>query len=195
MMQKMMNQMRAEALRALANRAKTRLGLVTSYDPGAYCVKVTIEPEGTETGWLPLLSPWVGNEWGLFAPPTIGDMVELSFQEGDTEAGIAGARFFSDANRPLPVPSGEFWLVHQSGSMVKFLNDGSIELQAATNLTASAPNGVLRLAGDTVQVHASSVYRFDANGQGQKWDGIGVETWQDDDVAKPHHPHSPPEIS
>lgn len=55
--------------------------------------------------------------------------------------------------------------------------------------------GTLRLEGDAVQVHAHAYYRFDCNGQGQKWDGLGVETWQDDDVARPHHNHSPPEIS
>lgn len=51
-----------------------------------------------------------------------------------------------------------------------------------------------RIEGDKVHVHARSEYKFDVNGQGQKWDGEGVEKWQNDDIPKPNHPHAPPEI-
>lgn len=51
-----------------------------------------------------------------------------------------------------------------------------------------------RIEGNRVVLHAESVFKFDVNGQGQLWDGQGVETWQDDDIPKPHHPHAPPEI-
>jgi phage baseplate assembly protein V len=51
-----------------------------------------------------------------------------------------------------------------------------------------------RIEGDIVELHARSKFRFDANGQGQQWDGEGVETWQDNDIPKPHHIHHPPEI-
>lgn len=50
------------------------------------------------------------------------------------------------------------------------------------------------LRAKNIKFHASETYKFDANGQGQKWDGEGVETWQDNDMAKPHHNHEPPEI-
>lgn len=171
------------AQRMAAERAATRVGLVSSYDPTNYCVKVRLQPEDAETGWLPLLSPWVGNGWGLFAPPTTGDMIEVHFQEGDTEAGFACQRFFNDSDRPLTVQSGEFWLVHKSGSLLKFHNDGSIEMTAATNLTASAPNGTLRLAGKNVQIHATQSYSWDSGGYGEKWTATGSPnlthyTWQ-----------------
>lgn len=45
-----------------------------------------------------------------------------------------------------------------------------------------------------IKLHATTTFKFDVDGQGQKWDGSGVETWQDNDVAKPHHNHVPPEI-
>lgn len=73
-----------------------------------------------------------------------------------------------------------------------FKNDGSIEV-LAKNITVKATE-TARIEGANVVIHASSMFKFDVNGQGQKWDGLGVETWQDDDVAKPHHAHSPPEI-
>jgi hypothetical protein len=58
-----------------------------SYNPADYCAKVQIEPEGAVTGWLPVLSPWVGNGWGLFAPVTPGDQVDVQFVDGDFTQG------------------------------------------------------------------------------------------------------------
>lgn len=141
-MSSMLNAMHAAAARQSGDRAATRLGTVSSYDPGAYCVKVLLQPEGTETGWLPIKSAWVGNGWGLFAPPSIGDQVEVQFQEDGGEAGLAGGRLYNDEDRPLPVPSGEFWIVHESGSLLKFKNDGTVELASAAAMAVTAPGGL-----------------------------------------------------
>src|ERR1700722_15597482 len=130
----MQNQMRREALRALELQAKTRIGIIDGYDPSHYSVKVRIQPENILTGWLPLTSPWVGNGWGMYSPPSLGDIVDVHFQQNGANAGYVVQKFFSNTVAPLAVPSGEFWLVHQSGSVFKLLNDGSVELTAATTL-------------------------------------------------------------
>jgi phage baseplate assembly protein V len=149
MMNQLMNTMRAQAALASSGRASVRLGIVSSYDHANYCAKVRVQPEDTETGWLPVTSPWIGNGWGMFAPPTPGDLVEVQFQEDSFEAGFVCQRFFNDADRPLPVPSGEFWLVHKSGSFLKFRNDGSVELNTAGNLTGTVGgNASLTVAGN-----------------------------------------------
>lgn len=135
----LMNAMKVQALSAGNGHADTRMGIVASYDPSRYAVKVSLMPESAETGWLPLASPWVGNAWGLFCPPTIGDMIEVHFQEANPEAGYACLRFYNDSDQPLSCPSGEFWLVHKSGSLLKFYNDGTIEVHAATAINSSAP--------------------------------------------------------
>ena len=144
--------MRMHSLLAMQGRAAVRLGLVSSYDPVNYCVKVRLMPEDAETGWLPIVSPWVGNGWGMFSPPTPGDMIEVQFQEDAIDAGFACMRFFNDSDRPLNVPSGEFWLVHKSGSFLKFHNDGTVELNAAGTLTSTAPQwnhtGPMHITGD-----------------------------------------------
>jgi phage baseplate assembly protein gpV len=131
------NQMRRAAQEAASSQATTRQGIVTSYDPGTYAVKVELQPDGTLTGWIPLKSPWVGNGWGMFCPPSIGDAVEVDFQEADGGVGSAGWRFYNDQDRPLPCPSGEFWLVHKDGALLKFHAGGTVELHAKT-LTTSA---------------------------------------------------------
>lgn len=139
MMNQILNQVRLQAEQSQASIAKTRLGLVDSYDPSTYSCKVKLQPDNTLTGWLPILSPWVGNGWGLFAPPAIGDLVEVQFVEGDINSGMVCLRFYNDSDRPLPAPSGAFWLVHASGSSLKFNNDGTVNLVSSSTLTSSAP--------------------------------------------------------
>lgn len=139
MMQHLLNTMRQQAQMAENGRASVRHAKVSSYDPGSYCVKVKIQPEDTETGWLPVVSPWVGNGWGLFAPPSIGDLVEVQFQEDDFEAGFVCQRFYNDTDRPLTVQSGEFWLVHKIGAFVKLTNDGKVLINGQVEIDATAP--------------------------------------------------------
>jgi len=140
-MKHLLNQLKSTAQQATQGRANTRHGTVSSYDPGAYAVKVMLQPDNMETGWLPLKSIFIGNGWGIFCPPSIGDAVEIDYQEGDNEVGSIGMRFFNEQDRPLPCPSGEFWLVHKSGASVKSTNNGM--------LTLSDPSGtVLQLSND-----------------------------------------------
>lgn len=136
-MQGMFNMIRGQVLQILAQVGFPRRGLVTSYDPNTYTVKVQLQPDGTETGWLQLASPWIGNGWGLHIPPSIGDDVEVHFQEGRKDAGYVCQRFYNDVDRPLPCPSGEFWLVHKSGSSLKFTNTGDVLVSSNRDLTAT----------------------------------------------------------
>ena len=155
-MDELWNRVRLEVARALAGRADPRLCIVSSYDPQNYAAKVLVQPENVETGWLPVLSPWIGNGWGLYAPPTAGDQVLVLFQENDQEVGLVLPRLYSNQQRPLAVESGEFWLVHQSGSFVKLTNagpnndpppkvliNGAVEIDATAttiNITVSQQN-------------------------------------------------------
>lgn len=149
MLQQLLNAMRQQSDMEGGSRAMVRHGIVSGYDPGSYCAKVTLMPEGNETGWLPIVSPWIGNSWGLFAPPSIGDAVEVQFQEDDPEAGYLCQRFYNDSDRPLSVESGEFWLVHKSGSFLKFENNGNVELHTAADLNATvAGNADIQVEGN-----------------------------------------------
>jgi phage baseplate assembly protein V len=139
--------------------AYMRAGTVTSYDPSNYTVKVALQPEGAVTGWIPLVSAWVGNGWGMFSPPSIGDLIEVQFHDGDFDAGVACQRFFNDSSRPLPVPGGEFWLVHKLGALVKLTNDGKVTITDKAGSTAI-------LNGDgTATVTASGGLTVNANTQ------------------------------
>jgi hypothetical protein len=155
MMRDLLNAQKAAAQQATQGRAATRHGTVTSYDPNAYAVKVTLQPDNVVTGWIPLKSAWVGAGWGLFYPPTIGDAVEVDFQEDDGGVGSVGLRFFNDTDRPLPCPSGEFWLVHKTGSLLKFHNDGSVELVTNQDLNATVGRHANLTVAQTVVANVS----------------------------------------
>lgn len=109
------------------------LGLVTSYDPDHYAVKVQLQPppaegEAAETGWLPVWSPWIGQSWGFFSPPNVGDQVLVLFPGGDGQIGLVVGGIFSDLDKPLPVPAKEFWLQQEKGAFVKLTADGKLTL-------------------------------------------------------------------
>ncbi|MBZ6386807.1 phage baseplate assembly protein V [Pantoea piersonii] len=139
-MRAFLNVMAAAARQSVAGDSRTRQGIITAYDPGSYAVKVQLQPTGEETGWIPLSSPWVGNGWGLAAGPMTGAVVEVEFDSGLMGTGMAAGQFYNDIDRCPGPPAGEFWLIHQSGSLLKFMNSGEVLLHAREKLTYDAPS-------------------------------------------------------
>ncbi|HQT85931.1 MAG: baseplate assembly protein [Acidiphilium sp. 37-64-53] len=121
---------RAAALDGMSGQA--RFGIVASFDASTYAARVMLQPENALSGWLPVLSSWIGAGWGMAAPLSPGDQVMVLAQEGDAEQAVVIGRVWSDAEPPPGAPVGEFWLVHQTGSFIKLKNDGTIALQAST---------------------------------------------------------------
>jgi len=140
---KLINHMRIEALRATRFGVSSARGVVTSYDPTRYAAKVQIMPEAAvpeeagevvESGWIPITTAWSGNGWGMFCPPSPGDQVTVEFIEGDTGAAEIVGRVFDLGHLPLNVPSGEFWLVHSSGTFLKLTNDGKASINSSAEI-------------------------------------------------------------
>jgi phage gp45-like len=180
MIDSFLNAIRAHAQMAQGEKTGHRVGEVTAYDPNKYAVKVKMWPDTQESlGWVPLQSDYIGNGWGMVAGPSIGDQVMIAFDREDQDAGQVVGRNFTDVEQPPPVPSGEFWLVHKTGSLLKFHNDGTVEIAAAStmkytaiqhhfvgpvqidntlnvNLTISGEGG-MSISGDNGTGHASTV--------------------------------------
>lgn len=130
----------AAALDGMAGQA--RFGLVASVDPARGTARVRLQPEDVLTGWLPVLSPWVGNGWGLVAPLSAGDQVLVVAQEGDAEHGVIVGAAFS-LQRPPPVAApGELLLRHATGTSLRLANDGTVRVQ-----------GDLHVEGDVFDRH------------------------------------------
>jgi hypothetical protein len=142
--------MNAQAARRDHRRAQPRFGTVSSFDPASFTARVTIQPEGVVSGWLPVLVPWVGAGWGMAAPPCPGEQVLVLWQEGDAEHGVIVGRAWSDRMPPPGAPAGELWLVHKSGSCLKLHNDGTIESVGAWH-----HSGDLHVSGDVFDAHGA----------------------------------------
>jgi hypothetical protein len=152
------NVMRREAAREATAHAQLRLGTVTSYDPTRYAVKVSLQPDGTEAGWMPLAALFVGNGWGIGVGPQIGDTVIVDFQEGAHQAPIAMLRMYGAKNVAMPVPSGEIWAVHQTQSCLKFVTAGDVLLTTNRDLVASVGrNLTATIAGDVAMTATGNV--------------------------------------
>jgi len=109
--------------------SQPRFATVTSVNPKTATAKVTLQPEGVLTGWLPIVSAWTGAGWGICCPPSPGDQVLVLAQEGDAEHGIIIGAVFSEKQTPPPAPVGELWITHRSGSFVRLQNDGTIRMK------------------------------------------------------------------
>ena len=128
-MDRLLNAIRMQSAAQDAQGAQPRYGVVTSVDPVAGTARVLLQPDGVLTGWLPVLSPWVGAGWGMTCPPSPGDQVLVLPQEGDAEQGAVVARAWSNKARPPATPLGELWLTHRSGSYLRLLNNGTVSVR------------------------------------------------------------------
>lgn len=126
-------------------QARARFALVTSVDPANATARVALQPEGVLTGWLPILTPSAGSSWGIWCPPAPGDQVLVLAQEGDAEQGVIVGRAFSLDDLPPPAAAGELWLVHGSGSSIRLLNSGTIEMTGPVFI-----QGTLTVTGDVL---------------------------------------------
>lgn len=134
--------------------AQPRIGTVTSSNSQTATARVLLQPEGVLTGWLPVLTPWVGSGWGMVCPPSAGDQVLIIPQEGDAQHGLIIGRLYSNSVRPPEVESGEITLCHRSGCSLRLLNSGIVSIA-----------GDLHVSGDVYDAHGPlSKLRNDYNG-------------------------------
>jgi phage baseplate assembly protein gpV len=154
MLDRLTNAMKSHAVGLDNSSGQAKFGTVSSVNYETGNVRVVIQPDEVLSGWLPMLSQWVGNGWGMICPPNLGDQVLLIPQEGDSEQGIVIGRTYSISQPPPRAPGGEFWLVHKSGSFLKLCNDGVIRI-----------GGDLHVDGDIYDQHgALSHLRASYNG-------------------------------
>jgi hypothetical protein len=132
-----------------SSRYAEKHGLVTSYDPDKHLAKVMFQPQGQESGWLPIEEMHIGDGFGVVAGltpgdgKTTGDQVVVRYQEGDIESGKISRRVHSVNDTPPRVESGEmiFYARFQkngggpnsaqggqggTGAFIKFGKDGSL---------------------------------------------------------------------
>lgn len=151
-----LNAIKRHVAAAIGQVGQPKIGVVTSVDPSTYTARVTIQPEGVLSGWLPIGTAMVGGGYGVVSTPSPGEQVLLLPTEGNTEHAVIIARIFSQAATPPKtftdqynqgdtsfVQPGEVALVHQSGAFLRLIN-GTIVINGnvTVNGTIHATNTI-----------------------------------------------------
>lgn len=145
------NRMKGAAAAAVQQVGQNRWGLITGVrqsDTG-YMAKVTIQPDGISSAWLPVLTPMVGPGWGLVCPPEVGMQAFVASDCGDGHHGVILGLTYSTAAMPpvppadfkqpngTPVAPGEIALVSKSGAVLRLCADGSIHIKGNVRIDGS----------------------------------------------------------
>lgn len=120
---------------------RPRQGLVEHYDPDKHAVKVRLQPEGTLTGWLPLTTLAIGNQFGVAYAPNIKDQVEIHFEGGDQQSARVMTRHYSKADKAPRLEAGEYAQIHSSGSIIKHSKDGTVRIAGAGDVDVGKTGG------------------------------------------------------
>lgn len=154
--------MRYHAAALDATRPQPRFAVVESVDPVRHLAKVSIQPEGVLSGWLPILGMGGGAGWGVICPPAIGAQVVVVPLDGDHESwGVLGTAWSVVNVPPDPastaggaaaaVQPGEMALVSGAGAYVRLNADGTLTIVATAGITIkgnTAIEGTLTVTND-----------------------------------------------
>ena len=130
-------------------------GIVTSVDPINHAIKVMIQPDGVESGWIPDGAIAAGG-LKIACPSEVGTQVLVIAVEGDGEHPVVVARLFDTVvTAPVspatshPVQAGEIGIFLASGTYLHLTQDG---IYLGGNLTVS---GSVKTSGDVVAAGVS----------------------------------------
>ena len=136
----------AASASALPGRA--RHGIVSAVDPTAHAVKVTVQPEGVVSGWIP--DPGVAcSGLRIACPAEVGTQVLLVPVEGDAEHPVIVARLFDTTVLPpkspitgRPVQPGEIGIFLADGTALH-LASGAVSIKGTLHV-----DGAIVATGD-----------------------------------------------
>lgn len=160
MSHELQNLMRRNAAAVSSRIGQNRWGTITSVrntDTG-YEARVMIQPEDVLSGWLPILSPMVGPNWGLVCPPVPGQQAFIAPDTGDARQGVILGLGYSTASMPpqpnnTPVTAGQFALQHKNGSYLIF-DDTNVTLVTTGSLHAIVQKDLIADVAQDVSITA-----------------------------------------
>lgn len=162
-MNHLLNHMMLAFNRSQMNVGYAHLGIITSVNPADYTVKVMLQPEEIETGFI----PYCTTSYGWIAPPMGGEQCLVLFERGNNNVPVGALLIFWDGNRAPGVTSpgdtgaGEILLRHSSGSHIKLSSDGKILINGNTEIDVTTP--VLKItASQTIDLTSTAATTIQA---------------------------------
>lgn len=155
------NAIRQQVMLVLNDTALPRHATISSYDPNKHAVKVIVQPVDPDIGevesnWMPLGAIGIGNGWGVAVGPAIGDQVKVVFEGGDFSSGTIVARIFSTIQVPPVIPTGEIWAVHETGTSLKLVTNGDVDVNGTGNVNITVTNGNVNVNAVEANVTATT---------------------------------------
>jgi phage baseplate assembly protein gpV len=150
MVNQLLNHMMQAFNRSQMNVGYAHLGIISSVDAPNYSVKVLLQPEEIETGFIPYCTP----VYGWVAPPSGGEQCLVLFERGNNNVPIGALLLYWDQSRAPGVSSsgdtaaGEMLLRHSSGSYVKLNNAGKVLINGQVEIDVTTPKLVITTTGD-----------------------------------------------
>ena len=158
------NALRRDTESIVASIAQPRYATVASVDPAAHAIRVTIQPEGVLSGWIPDASAVsAGGGFGIVSPPSVGDQVLVVHAHGDADHPVVVGRVFSSVDVPptspitnkavqpgevgVFLPGGAF--LHATGGQWHIKGDLIVDGNVSSTMNVSDVHGSLdRLRGN-----------------------------------------------
>ena len=174
-MDDLQNTLRLQQAIQSSYQGQARHGLVTAVDPTNHAVKVSLQPEGMVTGWLP--DPGLACA-GLrvCCPCEVGTQVLTVPVEGDAEHPVIVARIFDTVMSPpvspatgQPVQPGEIGFFLSSGTYLHLSTKGifiggDVSLDGGLHASGDVVSGSISL---TSHVHEGVTAGSDLSGEPQ----------------------------
>jgi phage baseplate assembly protein gpV len=98
-MQALLNQIKKHVAGMIAQVPQPRIGIVSSVDPVSHTVKVLLQPENLETGWLECGALTVGVA-SIVAMPQQGQQVVVVPNSGSADDGMVVAGLWGGSSQP-----------------------------------------------------------------------------------------------
>ncbi len=166
---RLINGIKSHAAAGDARQGVNRWGVVTSVDPTRPAVKVTIQPEGVQSGWLPVAQSGAGASMTAVVIPDVGmnallvpdlgdggHYIVVGFAHSDVSvipvvpAGLPGTLNGSPSTAQTPWQAGEAGFVHKSGSVLRMCSDGTVYVRGPLHV-----DGPFMANGDVSDRHGS----------------------------------------
>jgi hypothetical protein len=164
-MEGIMNAVRLEVTRQVAQFKRAKIGVVDSWDPDKHVAKVKFQPGDRLSGWIPVGTQFSGKQFGFGIGLSKGDEVVIEYQEGSLQTGVISHRLWNDQEEPVKnVKSGEAHFVGKDKQHWKMLENKDFELKGyGGEKDEDAASFIFDSKGNIVSVVKKGDYDFKAN--------------------------------